>query len=222
MPSNQFSKQVQQLSSAFGNYLNGGNGDSVIGGVLTGVPSQVQAYANQGIQDIPGDRIVIGMADADALSDPDVATLYSGVYQYVTFADDSVLAAVRGKACFWDISAADDAYQVTADESGTMGANFRAGVFINVITRAYSAYIQIAGKVSALFTTPLTGTGAAGAAAFTAGDGAGRFDVFDGVGANPTFDQVQSMIMRYAGVLEAAAAANTVSLIDMPLGNVRW
>ena len=32
MPSNQFSKQVQQLSAAFGGYLNGGNGDQEGGG----------------------------------------------------------------------------------------------------------------------------------------------------------------------------------------------
>lgn len=220
MPSNQFSKQAQQLSSAFGGYLNGGSGDSVIGGVLTGVPAGIAA--NQGIQDIPGDRLVLGMADALALSKTSIGTLYGGVYQYVTFLSTAALAAVLGKACFWATSAADNSYTVTSDETQGEGANLWAGVFLNVITKGYSGYIQIAGKATVLFTTPLTGTGAEGAAAFVAADGAGRFDVFDGVGASPTFDQVQSMIMRYAGVLEAAAAAATASVIDIPMRMVRW
>lgn len=220
MPSNQFSKQPQQLSGAFGGDLNGGNGDSVVGGALSGVPAAIGA--TQGIQDIPGDRLVLGMADALALSNTVIGTLYGGVYQYITMLSTSVLAAVKGKACFWATAEDDNDYVVTADETQGEGANLWAGVFINVITRGYSAYIQIAGKATVLFTTPLTGTGLEGAAAFVAGDGAGRFDVFDGVGANPTFDQVQSMIMRYAGVLEAAAAANTASVIDIPMRQVRW
>ena len=223
MPSNQFSKQPQQLSSAFGNYLNGGHGDSVVGGALSGVPSAIGA--TQGIQDIPGDRIVIGMADALALSKTSVGTLYGGVYQYVTLLTTSTLAAVIGACAFWvtaPATAPNDSYTVTADETQAEGANYKAGVFINIITKGYSAYICIAGMVNALFTNPLTGTGAAGAAAFVAGDGAGGFDTFDGVGANPTFDQVQTMFNRYAGVLHAAAANATKSVIQMPLSNVRW
>lgn len=223
MPSNQFSKQPQQLTSVFGNYLNGGHGDSVVGGALSGVPSGINA--NQGSQDIPGDRLVLGMADALALSKTSVGTLYGGVYQYVTMLAGSTLASVIGAAAFWVTAtgtATSDSYTVTADETQAEGANYKAGVFINVITKGYSAYIQIAGMVNALFTSPLTGTGAAGAQAFVAADGAGGFDVFDGMGANPTFDQVQSMISRQSGVLHAAAAAATLSIINMPLNQVRW
>lgn len=223
MPSNQFSKQPQQISSAFGGYLNGGHGDSVVGGAISGVPASIGA--TQGIQDIPGDRLVLGMSDALAMSNTTVGTLYGGVYQYITMLSTSVLSAVIGAACFWVTAtgtATSDSYTVTADETQAEGANYKAGVFINVITKGYSAYIQIAGMVNALFTTPLTGTGAAGAQAFVAADGAGGFDVFDGMGANPTFDQVQSMISRQSGVLHAAASAATKSIINMPLNQVRW
>lgn len=220
MPSNQFSKQPQQLSSAFGGYLNGGNGDSVVGGLITGVPAGINA--NQGIQDIPGDRLVLGMSDALALSKTSVGTLYGGVYQYVTLLSTASIAAAVGFAAFCALTATDNSYSVTSDETQATGANLWLGVFINQITAGYSGYILVAGKVAVRFRTALTGTGAAGAAAFVAGDGLGKFDVFDGVGAAPTFDQVQTMIMRYAGILEVAAASDTNSVIDMPLGMMRW
>lgn len=219
MPSNQFSKQPQQLSSAFGNYLNGGAGDTVVGGVITGVPAAINA--NQGIQDTPGDRLVLGMADALALSNTAVGTLYGGVYQYVTVKSTATLAPVRGKACFWDTASPDNSYVVTTDENGTQGVNLWAGVFIQALGKGNSGWIQVAGKASVLFTTPLTGAGA-GSAAFIAGDGAGRFDTFGGVGTAPTFDDVQNMFARYAGVCETGPVAATVSVVDMDMRHFRW
>lgn len=220
MPSNQFSKQTQQLSSQFGGYLNGGNGDSVVGGAIAGVPSAIGA--NQGIQDIPGDRLVCGMADALALSKTSVGTLYGGVYQYVTHYLSDTLAAVLGRAAFTRLASADDSYTVTQDEATAAVINLIQGVFINVITKGYSGYIQVAGKASLLFTTPLTGVAAIGVGVYVAADGVGRFDIFAGGGANPTFDQVDNMLNRYVGVAETAPTANTVSVVDMNLGRMRW
>jgi hypothetical protein len=221
MPSNQYSKQPQQLSSAFGNFLNGGAGDSVIGGAISGVPSAIGAI--QGIQDEPGDRVVIGFSDAKALSKTSIGTLYGGVYQYVQVLSTATIAPAVGLAAFWVTAGPPSPiYTVTTDESGATGVNLWAGAFLQALTKGYNGYIQIAGKATVLFTTPLTGTGAAGASVYLAADGAGRFDTFDGVGANPTFDQVQSMDSRYVGVAEAAAANNTLSVITMDQRHFRW
>lgn len=221
MPSNQYSKQPQQLSSVFGGYLNGGAGDSVVGGAISGVPSAIGAI--QGIQDDPGDRVVIGFSDARALSKTSIGTLYGGVYQYVQVLSTATIAPAVGLAAFTVTSPTPSPiHTVTTDETQPTGANLWQGVFIQALTKGYNGYIQVAGKATVLFTTPLTGTGAAGAAVFTAADGAGRFDTFDGVGANPTFDQVQAMHARYVGVAEVAAAANTLSVITMDQGHYRW
>lgn len=223
MPSNQFSKQPQQLSSAFGGFLNGGNGDQVVGGVLTGIPANLTtAGANAGGQDIPGDRLCLGMADALALSKTSIGTLYGGVYQYVTKYASDVLAAVLGKIAFIRTASANDSYTVTSDESGTTGAAFGVGVYINVITPGYSGYIQNWGKATGLFTTPLTGVPAAGCGVYIAADAAGRFDVFAGSGAAPTIAQVDAMNVYYRGIAGPAPAANTASVIELACCQMRW
>ena len=221
MPSNQYSKQPQQLSSAFGGFLNGGAGDSVIGGAISGVPSAIGA--TQGIQDEPGDRVVIGFADAKALSKTSVGTLYGGVYQYVQVLSTATIAPAAGQAAFFCTSPVPSPiHTVTTDETQPTVASLWGGVFIQALTKGYLGYIQIAGKATVLFTNPLTGAGAAGSSVYTAADALGRFDTFDGIGANPTFDQVQSMDSRYVGVAEAAAANNTLSVITMDQRHYRW
>ena len=58
MPSN-WTKQPQQLNQV--RYMNAGSGDSVLGGSINTVPSTVGA--SQGVQDIPGDRMVLGRSE---------------------------------------------------------------------------------------------------------------------------------------------------------------
>lgn len=224
MPSN-WTKQLQQISSVGGGSLNGGSGDEVVGGVLTGVPAAI--YASQGIQDIPGDRIIFGMADALAMSDTDIGTLYGGMYQYMTTYVSSVGTPTINRGLFWRIASADNAYVTTPDESGAMGADYWSGVAINTLTKGYSWWQQVAGKVKVLFRAVLTGVApAAGCAVYFAAAGAGAdlgtFDVFAGNGASPTFDDIQHMQNLYAGVAETAPVAATASIIDMDLKRVRF
>lgn len=224
MPSH-WAKQLQQISSSGAGFLNGGAGDTVIGGALTGVPAGVQA--TQGIQDIPGDRIVFGMADALAMSNTSIGTLYGGMYQYVTTYVSSVATPTINRGAFWRTASPSNDYVVTPDESGNLGADYWAGVYINTLTAGNSWWIQIAGKVKVLFRAVLTGgTPAAGGAVYYAAAGAGAdvgtFDVFSGNAANPTFDDVQHMQNLYAGVAATAPVAATASIIEMDLKRVRF
>jgi hypothetical protein len=225
MPSN-WTKQPQQLSAAAGGfYLNGGSGDSVIQGALTTVPASVGA--TQGIQDIPGDRLVLGMADALAMSKTSVGTLYGGLYQYMTTFLTATATPTINRLLFWRIASTDDSYTTTPDESGAMGANYWAGVSINTLVSGNSWWMQTAGKVKALFRAVLTGvTPAAGCGVYAAGAGAGAdvgtLDVFAGNVANPTFDDVQNMQGAFLGLAETAPANATASVIDIDMKRVRF
>lgn len=207
MPSN-FTKQPQFLPAKA---LNSGSGDAQVGGTLTGVPANVAASQNN--QTRPGDRMVLGVADALALSDTSIGTLYCGMYMYVK-TQNSTATPTLGHVAFWDIDAADSLYQVTADGTDTGGINFPAGIFINTLTKTYHWWILIAGKVKAVFLNPLTGAAALGQAVFA--DSTGVLDVFDG-GGNPTFTQVGTMLNSYLGVAEELPVAGGTKLVDVPL-----
>jgi len=214
-------KQTAQLNLSNGLYLNDGAGDSVIGGLMTGVPSGIAA--NQGIQSIPGDRLIISEADAAALSDTvSVGTLYGGLYQYVRTKLLSTATPTINRAVFWDTGVAASQFQVTPDESGSQGVGLFAGVCINTLTKGNSWWIQVAGCVTVLFRgTALTGIAADGCAVFLAGAGAG-VDVLNGAG-NPTFTQSANMCRDYVGVAQGAPAFGTASLVNIPLGRMfRW
>lgn len=224
MPSN-FTKQLQQISSVGGGFLNGGAGDTIVGGALTGVPTGVQA--TQGIQDIPGDRIVFGMADALALSNTSVGTLYGGMYQYVTTYVSSVGTPTINRGLFWRTASASNTYTVTPDESGNLGADYWAGLSINTLVAGNSWWMQMAGKAMGLFRAVLTGvTPAAGCAVYFAAAGAGAdlgtLDCFAGNAANPTYNDVQHMQNLYVGVAATAPVAATASVIEMDLKRVRF
>ena len=140
-------------------YLNDVN-DSVVGGAITALPT---TQANQGQQNIPGDRIILDAATALALSDTTIGTLYSGVYQYVNVsATHNKTAAVRGCAAFWvplSSTVLESQYLVSIDAqpSTTVPTAF-AGVFINVITLGNYGWLQISGLASCLFDSSLTAT----------------------------------------------------------------
>lgn len=214
MPSN-FTKQPQFLTQK---YFNSGTGDATIGGALTGVPSNVNA--GQYNQTLPGDRLVLSAADALALSNTTVGTLYGGIYMYVRTNANSVGTPTIGRLAYWDLTVADSQYQVTPDETGAAGANLIAGVFINTLTKGNSWWICIGGKVLAAFRAVLTGVPAVGVAAYAAAAGAGadlgKLDVLAS-GANPTFAEVGLMQERYVGVAEALPVAAASSLIDLRL-----
>ncbi|MGH7182583.1 MAG: hypothetical protein ACREJN_11475 [Nitrospiraceae bacterium] len=222
MPSN-WTKQLQNLSAAAGGFfLNGGAGDAVIGGQLTGVPAGLTISA--GGQSIPGDRLVLGMADALIMSKLSVGTLFGGLFQYVTTFLTATGAATVNRGCFWRQASLDDSYTVTPDENGASGVGLNAGAYINTLTAGNSWWIQIAGKVKVLFRGTLSGTGAAGTAVYYAGAGAGAdlglFDTFGGVATAVTFSNISNFQLRFAGVTEAAAANGTASVITMPVGRM--
>ena len=223
MPSD-FIKQPTQLNNNDGIYLNSGGGDSVVGGRLSSVPTDV--IASQGIQTIPGDRLLLGEADAQALDDPDVGTLYGGMYQYIRTKTTSTAAFARAHGVFWDTGVAATQYQVTADENGLQGVGLFAGVTINTITKGYSWWIQTAGRISVQFRAVLTGLGVDGSPVFLAAAGAGadvgEFDVLEG-GANPSFTQMVNAVRDYVGVAQGAPVNDTISTINIPLGRIfRW
>jgi len=223
MPST-FVKQPQQVSAAGGGFLNGGEGDAIVGGLLSGVPAGLNI--SQGIQTLPGDRMVVGEEDAAALDDADIGTLYGGLYTYVKTKATSTATPTRARAAFWDTAVAASLFQATPDESGTQGVAPFAGVFLNDLVKGYCWWLQSAGRVSAEFLTTITGTPADGGPVYLAGAGAGadvgRFDQLDG-GGNPTFTQVGAMIQRYVGWAQGLPADDTISTINIPLGRIfRW
>lgn len=223
MPS-KWTKQAQQISSAGRGLLNYGIGDAVVGGSLTGVPSGLTI--SQGIQDIPGDRMVLGEEDAAALTYTTNGTLYGGLYQYVRTLLTSTAAFTINRAVFWNSAVSNSQFQVTADETGAQGVALFAGVLITTITRGYNWWIQSAGRVRAKFVAALTGVAADGCATYLAAAGAGAdvgsFDVLDGAG-NPTFTEVGNMLNRYTGPAQGIPVNDTVSTINLPLNrNYRW
>lgn len=195
--------------------------DSVLQGALQSVPGGSVTGANQGIQDLPGDRLVLSTADALALSDTTVGTLFSGMYQYVRTTSTSTAANARGRLAFWNtaLESTGNPYIVTPDESGAQGVALRAGVFLNTVTKGDWCFIQILGKAAIRSRAVLTGVAAQGVGAYAAAAGAGAdvgsFDVFNGDAANPTFQQVDQMIVRFLGITEALPVAGTVTTVDL-------
>lgn len=195
--------------------------DTVLQGQINSVPGGAATGANQGIQTLPGDRFVLSTADALALSDTAVGTLFSGMYQYVRTTSTSTAANARGRLAFWNtaLETVGNPYIVTPDESGAQGVALRQGVFLNTIAKGDWGFTQILGKASIRSRAAFTGVAAQGVGAYAAAAGAGAdvgsFDVFNGDAANPTFQQVDQMIVRFLGITEALPVAGTVTTVDL-------
>lgn len=223
MPSN-IVKQPQQLSAAGGGFLNGGSGDGFLGGLLTAVPSGLNI--GQGMQDSPGDRMVLGEEDAAALAKTSVGTLFGMMLQYVRTPTGSNATPTINRAMFWDTSVANSQFQATPDESGTTGAALLAGICINTLTKGNFWWVCTAGRVRAKFRAALTGIPGAGQATYLAAAGAGAdvgsFDVLDGAG-NPTFTQMGNALNRYTGPAQELPVAGAASTINLPFNRMyRW
>lgn len=109
--------------------------------------SIVQSYAGQ-----MGGKLFLGSVSAGSLSDPNVGTLYGGVYQYVQTIAGSTAAPARGNLCFWSNR---ENFVVTPDVTATT-ISWVAGVYINALTKGQYGFIQIAGKASVKFCAAVT------------------------------------------------------------------
>jgi hypothetical protein len=206
-------------------YLNGGAGDSVIGGALSSVPTAVGA--SQGIQDVPGDRIIFGMADALALSNTSIGTLYGGLYQYVRTKSNSTNTPTLGRLLFWDNTVNYNLYQTTPDEV----TGQKAGFSINTLTKGYSWWMQICGIVNARYRATITGTPTVGRGVFAlmggAGSDSGTLEQL--VGASTTVTTggannvgVDTLMANYAGVAIELPTNGGLKQIEVPFGKVRF
>jgi len=233
MPSN-FAKQLQQLQAY---RLNTGTGATQIGGTLTGVPSGVTA--SQGIQDIPGDRIVLGEADALALSDKvNGISLFCGIYMYVLNGTSST-AATLGHVAFWQASnfstasstypTPDNLYAVTPTELGSSAGITPpiAGVFINALAGSAYGWIQTAGRATGSFgattgsilgnTTTFVINAGVYAGGYGTSAGSGLLTQINAVtfpNADSVLDAIATMHM---GVADVAPSASSNSIFSLKL-----
>jgi len=156
-----FTKQADFLTAAYLNDVN----DSAVGGQIQSVPTAVPA--TQGIQTLPGDRIILDDVTAAALSDTTIGTLYGGIYMYVQ-ATWTTTAAALGQAGFYKVAdigstTAPNSYIAYGDAQPTTAIpTYFLGVFISAPTKGNYCWIQIQGMASGLFDSTLAGTVAAG------------------------------------------------------------
>lgn len=232
MPSN-FTKQPQQL---YAYRFNTGTGATVVGGTLTGVPSGVTA--SYGAADIPGDRIVLGAADALALSDlVNGIALFTGIYMYVL--NGGSAAGVLGHLAFWQASnfstststapTPDNLYAVTPTElqTGTGRVPPIAGVFINALAASAYSWIQIAGRATGAFGALASSQwGTAGSYVINEGVFAGGYGTTAGSGLltqvnGDTFPTTSvflaDLITQHVGVADVAPSASANSIFSLKL-----
>jgi hypothetical protein len=152
-----FTKQADFLTAAYLNDVN----DSVVGGQIQSVPTAVPA--TQGIQTLPGDRIILDDVTALALSDTTIGTLYGGIYMYVQATYTTTAPAV-GQIAFFktaDIGSTTlpNSYIAYGDAQPTTTVpSYVLGIFISAPTKGNYAWIQIAGVATVLFDSTVTAT----------------------------------------------------------------
>jgi hypothetical protein len=163
--------------------------------------------------------------DANILYDSTMGTVFGGHFRYVRLAAGAT-AVVVGQNVFWDISVADNLFQVTTSEAGsTDGAMFRAGVVLNSgWTPGNYSVIQDVGPTFLKFRGVLTSAGAVGSRVYAAAVGAGVDNGFSDVlsSANPTlFSDVSLMQGRYIGKAVQAPVGAGLKLVYQNADNIR-
>jgi hypothetical protein len=144
-----------------------------------------------------------------------IGLLYSGVYQKVKLSSTSS-AVVPGQVVFWNESDTTDPYAVTGTYSAGVD-NYIAGWVIdpgmNTTTGPY-AWIQVNGKVRALFTT--VSSGAIGDAVFLTASSNTLSDPAQG--SAPT----NASFASHAGIALTAPVALATSLVAVTRPQVKW
>jgi hypothetical protein len=143
MPSNVVSQIVREVST-----FNAAN--DVLPGQSVASGTGAAQYGG-----LPGSRVALSSTDIRFTSA--TGTLFGGLYQYVLTASGSAAIPARGTLAFWDLTAADSLYQVTADAKPTAAVpTLIAGVFLNAVTRGNYTWIQLSGRASVLFDSAIT------------------------------------------------------------------
>lgn len=191
--------------------------DSVIGGVA-GI-SGVSKYAGQ-----LGNPVWLD--DSQLIYTASIGTVFGGRFRYVRLAAGAT-AVVVGQLLFWDISVADNLYQVTTSEAGSVpGAQLRAGVVLNNgWTPGNYGFIQDVGPTFVKFRAALTSVPAGvGQAVYAAGAGAGAdngfADTLGGVGTTD-FTDVGLLQNRYIGAAIQLPTNGGLKLVNLNFMNLR-
>lgn len=168
---------------------------------------------------IPGDSFSITDAEALALSDSSVGTLYSGRYMWALI--DPAASAIKRGQLLWLLPGGSSPYEFTNVEPANAAPP--AAIVINAdagVTAGNYCFVQLisGGIATVLFRAVLTGPAAVDQAVFAAGAGAGAdnatADVLDGGGAAVYSDitNAQARMVGVAKQLPVAASLKTVYL----------
>lgn len=202
-----FTKQADFLTAAYLNDVN----DSVVGGQIQSVPTAVPA--TQGIQTLPGDRIILDDVTAAALSDTTIGTLYGGIYMYVQ-ATYTTTAPILGAVAFFktaDIGSttAPNSYIAYGDAQPlTTNPAYVLGIFISAPTKGNYCWIQVAGIASVLFDSTVTAT-------TTGSMVTAKASSLVPSGSDNGVAITQATWCAQIGVSIATVAASTVSKVEM-------
>jgi len=196
--------------------INGVN-DTVIGGIA-GI-SGVSKYAGQLGQPV-------WLDDAQLIYNATIGTVFGGRFRYVRLAAGAT-AVVVGQIVFWDISVADNLYQVTTSEAGSVpGAQLRAGIVLNNgWTAGNYSFIQDVGPTFVKFRAALTSVPAGvGQAVYAAAAGAGADNGFaDTLGGVGTVDFSDAGLLqtRFLGAAIQLPTNGGLKLTNLNFMNLR-
>ena len=156
-----------------------------------------------------GCRLGFNQSSIVPVQDPNVGTLYAGIYQYVHLHADAD-APVIGQIGLWMTDEAVGDYLVTTDPAGMDdGGAALAGVFINAITPGRYGFIQVLGLASCLMTDPVTFAGIGLPATATPAGSPGGVVLTDVAGSDPN---PQTLFLGWTASLPVAATLGLVQL----------
>ncbi|MGH9421747.1 MAG: hypothetical protein ACRD3J_17345 [Thermoanaerobaculia bacterium] len=196
--------------------INGCN-DTVIGGVA-GIDG-VSKYAGQ-----LGAPVWLG--DSQLIYNSAIGTVFGGRFRYVRLAA-AATAVVVGAIVFWDISVADNLYQVTTSEASSVpGAQLRAGIVLNNgWTPGNYSFIQDVGPTFVKFRAALsTAPAGVGVAVYAAAAGTGADNGFaDTISSSDPalFSDVTLMQNRYIGAAIQLPTNGGLKLTNVNFANLR-
>jgi len=212
-----FNSSIVRLASGSINKVN----DSVIGGGGAGTgaggSSKLSGQLGQGWW----------MDEAQVIYDSAIGVVNGGHFRYVRLAA-AASVVVRGQIVFNDISVADNLFQVTTAETGSVpGAQLRAGIVLNPgWTPGNYGVIQDVGDVFVKFRAALSNAPAGvGVSVFAAGVGAGVDNGFADTldsGAPLLFSDFSILMNRYLGAAVQLPVNGGLTLVRVNMMNSGW